>query len=246
LSPRHRRLRELGRELARLHPKLENPAAAITAGLVTVDGRRVVNPRSLVHEGASIVLAGPRPLRGEAKLRVALDEFRVRVDDRVALDAGAAAGGFTRVLLERGARRVYAVDVGFGQLLGSLRADPRVVVLERVNIAQLDRSLVPDCIDLVTLDLSYLAIARAAPQLVGVAFAAAAELVALVKPQYELGAAVAPTAPAALQDAVGRAVEGLSAAGWAVDGAIESPARGSRGAVEYLVHACRGRSRTAT
>jgi len=101
------------------------------------------------------------PLRGEAKLRAALSGFGVGVTGRVCLDLGAAAGGFTRVLLEAGAARVYAVDAGFGQLLGSLRQDPRVVNLEATNVAALDTALVPDAIELVTIDVSYLALAAA-------------------------------------------------------------------------------------
>jgi 23S rRNA (cytidine1920-2'-O)/16S rRNA (cytidine1409-2'-O)-methyltransferase len=103
------------------------------------------------------------PLRGEAKLRAALAAFGVRPAGRVALDLGAAAGGFTRVLLDAGAARVYAVDAGFGQLLGSLRQEPRVVVLERVNLGNLDCRRIPDAIELITIDLSYLSLSEAFP-----------------------------------------------------------------------------------
>ena len=128
-----------------------------------VDGYPVHNPRSLVRGGARIALRVESPLRGEVKLRAALAEFGVRPAGRVALDLGAAAGGFTRVLLDAGAARVYAVDAGFGQLLGSLRQDPRVVVLERVNLGDLDASHVPEAIDLITIDLSYLSLREAFP-----------------------------------------------------------------------------------
>jgi 23S rRNA (cytidine1920-2'-O)/16S rRNA (cytidine1409-2'-O)-methyltransferase len=130
---------------------------------VLVDGQPVHNPRSLVREGARIALRVEAPLRGEAKLRAALAAFGVTAAGRVALDLGAAAGGFTRVLLEAGAARVYAVDAGFGQLLGSLRQDPRVVVLERVNLGELDRSRIPESIELLTIDLSYLSLREAVP-----------------------------------------------------------------------------------
>ncbi len=128
-----------------------------------VDGRLVDNPRSLVREGARIALRVEAPLRGETKLRAALQAFGVNVTGRIALDLGAAAGGFTRVLIEAGAARVYAVDAGFGQLLGSLRQDPRVVVLERVNLGELDPSQVPEAIELFTIDLSYLSLSEAFP-----------------------------------------------------------------------------------
>jgi 23S rRNA (cytidine1920-2'-O)/16S rRNA (cytidine1409-2'-O)-methyltransferase len=130
---------------------------------VLVDGRPIDNPRSLVRVGARITLRVEAPLRGEAKLRAALAAFGVSPTGRVALDLGAAAGGFTRVLLQAGASRVYAVDAGYGQLLGSLRQDQRVVVLERVNLGDLDTSCVPEAIELFTIDLSYLSLHEAVP-----------------------------------------------------------------------------------
>jgi 23S rRNA (cytidine1920-2'-O)/16S rRNA (cytidine1409-2'-O)-methyltransferase len=233
------RLRRLDAELARLHPELDHVERLVAEGRVVVGGRVVTNPASLVPVGVSIIVGQPRPLRGEAKLRAALAAFDVPVGDRVALDVGAAAGGFTRVLLEAGARRVYAVDAGHGQLLGSLRQDSRVVNLENVNLGKLTRVQVPERIEVVTLDLSYLAIAHAAPQLEPLDLDGNADLIALVKPMFELGAARPPADPAAIRAAVARAEAGLAAAGWDAQGAVESPVRGSRGAVEWLVHARR-------
>jgi 23S rRNA (cytidine1920-2'-O)/16S rRNA (cytidine1409-2'-O)-methyltransferase len=177
-------------------------------------------------------------VRGEAKLRHALRTMAVPVAGRVALDVGAAAGGFTRVLLEAGAARVYAVDAGHGQLLGSLRRDPRVVALERTNLGVLGPHVVPDLVEVVTMDLSYLPVARAAPQLEAVTRARDADLVALVKPQHELGLATPPDEHG-VAEAVVHATEGLAASGWDVVGATRSPVLGSRGAVEWLVHARR-------
>jgi 23S rRNA (cytidine1920-2'-O)/16S rRNA (cytidine1409-2'-O)-methyltransferase len=182
-----------------------------------------------------------RPLRGEAKLEAALAAFGVAVAGRTALDAGAAAGGFTRVLLRHGARRVYAVDAGHGQLLGSLRQDARVVNLEATNLGSLGARLVPEPIDLVTLDLSYLALARAVPQL-GRIELRAPDLVALVKPQFELGLERPPEAPA---EGLVAAIAGITAAGWRVEDAIESPVRGARGAIEFLLWATRPCARAA-
>src|SRR5437867_332996 len=125
--------------------------------------------------------ASRRELRGSVKLRAALDRFVMSVEGRVCLDVGASTGGFTTVLLERGAVKVYAVDAGHGQLLGSLRADVRVVNLEATNIAELTEALVPDAIDVVTVDLSYLSLHSAAVQLNRVTFAPGAELIGLVK-----------------------------------------------------------------
>ena len=189
---------------------------------------------------------GPRlrPLARELARRFpdledpALRAMAVPVTGRIALDVGAAAGGFTRVLLEAGAARVYAVDAGHGQLLGSLRQDPRVVALERTNLGALGPHVVPDVVEVVTMDLSYLPVARAAPQLEAVRLSPTADLVALVKPQHELGLG-APPGDQGVARAVEHAAAGLAACGWDVVASTRSPVLGSRGAVEWLVHARR-------
>jgi 23S rRNA (cytidine1920-2'-O)/16S rRNA (cytidine1409-2'-O)-methyltransferase len=234
------RLRKLRDELVRVHPSIKDPDGAIARGALVVDGHVVSNPVSLVREGAAITLRIDEPLRGEAKLKAALASFEITVESRIALDVGAAAGGFTRVLLDAGARRVYAVDAGHGQLLGSLRQDARVINLEATNLAELNSDLIPDMIDLVTLDLSYLALSDAVPQLEAVRFADCAQAVALVKPQFELGLAELPDNPEQLDVAVYKARSGFLAAGWQVPDWIESPVRGRRGSIEFLLHATRG------
>ncbi len=163
----------------------------------------------------------------------------MRVAGRVCLDVGAAAGGFTKVLLERGARLVYAVDAGHGQLRGSLRQDPRVVNLEGVNLGSLDAARVPEPVELFTVDVSYLSLAAAVPQLERVPMAPGAELVALVKPMFELGLASAPVDDESVGRALELAVAGIERAGWSVLGVMESPVRGARGAREHLVFARR-------
>src|SRR5918998_5223739 len=115
------------------HPDLDDPESAIVEHRVLVDGRLVTNPRARVRRDATIRILRPRRLRGDVKLSSALAALDVDVTGAVAVDVGAAAGGFTTALLRAGAARVYAVDAGFGELRGALRADPRVVVLERVN-----------------------------------------------------------------------------------------------------------------
>jgi 23S rRNA (cytidine1920-2'-O)/16S rRNA (cytidine1409-2'-O)-methyltransferase len=179
------------------------------------------------------------PLRGEAKLRAALAQFGVDVAGRVCLDLGAAAGGFTRVLLEFGAAKVYAVDVGFGQLLGSLRQDERVVNLEATNVAALDTHLIPEAIEVVTIDVSYLALAAAVAQLDRITIALGADLIGLVKPMFELRLARAPVDPETVDAATARAVAGIAETGWEIVGVMPSPVLGGRGAVEALVHARR-------
>jgi 23S rRNA (cytidine1920-2'-O)/16S rRNA (cytidine1409-2'-O)-methyltransferase len=239
LGRKNRRPRSLAGELARTYPELENPAAHILEHGVLVDGLPVDNPRSLVRAGARIELRVARPLRGEAKLRAALDAFDVRVEGRVAVDVGAAAGGFTRVLLNAGAARVYAVDAGYGQLVGSLRQDPRVIVLERVNVGDLDTDRVPEPVDLITVDLSYVAASEAMPQLEPLAIDTHAEIIVLVKPMFELGLPKPPSDRASFRAALARLRRALEETGWQFVGDVESPVRGARGAVELLVHAVR-------
>jgi 23S rRNA (cytidine1920-2'-O)/16S rRNA (cytidine1409-2'-O)-methyltransferase len=230
------RLRDL---VGRLHPEVQNPEAIIAAGRVHVDRVVRTNPAALVRADAAVTVVEPVTLRGEAKLRRALAAFPVSVAGRVALDVGAAAGGFTRVLLAAGARRVYAVDAGHGQLIGSLRQDARVVNLEATNVGALTVELVPDVVDAVTIDVSNLSLAAAAAQVNHVQIAANADLIGLVKPMFELRLGALPTEPELLARALEAARSGLVAAGWCVVASVESPVRGARGAIEFLVHARR-------
>jgi 23S rRNA (cytidine1920-2'-O)/16S rRNA (cytidine1409-2'-O)-methyltransferase len=211
----------------------------IARGVVQVDGRVISNLRARVPHDAAIRVRRPRPLRGALKLTAALEHFDVQVVDRVALDIGAAAGGFTSVLVERGARRVYAVDTGFGQLRGTLRNHPRVVNLERQNLGDLDCGHVPEVVGIVTIDVSYLALTDAVPQLEHLQLSPSADLIALVKPTYELHRATAPTDPVELTRALERARTGIEASGWVVCAACPSPVPGARGTQEFLLHARR-------
>jgi 23S rRNA (cytidine1920-2'-O)/16S rRNA (cytidine1409-2'-O)-methyltransferase len=204
-----------------------------------VDGVIVTNPRSRVPFDAAVRLLPARRLRGTAKLEAALRRYGVGVDGRVAVDVGAAAGGFTTALLEAGARRVYAVDAGHGQLAGRLRQDPRVVDLEGINLAGIDTTLVPEPVDVLTADLSYLPVRRAVGQLERLRFAPGADLLWLVKPTFELGLAAPTSEPRALADAVASAAGAIAATGWQVVATTESPVRGRRGTVELFVHARR-------
>jgi 23S rRNA (cytidine1920-2'-O)/16S rRNA (cytidine1409-2'-O)-methyltransferase len=207
MARRRERLLALEHELARVHPEVHDPRAAIRRGDVLVDGIVRTNPASLVRRGASVTLRRPHPLRGRAKLAFALAAFGVVVRERTALDVGAGAGGFTLALLEAGARRVYAVDAGHGQLRGSLRIDARIVNLESTNLARLERRLVPETIDVVVFDLSYLALREAAGQLTRIDLAADAQAIALVKPQFDLGRARLPMSRKDLDDAARSAAE---------------------------------------
>ncbi len=227
-------------------PDIADPEGAIVARSLVVDGRVVTNPRALVSTRASVIFKPTRPLRGEDKLRAALDGFAIDVTGRICVDLGTAAGGFTRVLLERGAARVFAVDAGHGQLRSDLRNHSRVVNLERTNLGHLS-GRVPRCrpIDVVTMDLPYLSVARAVPQLEEqMTFAPDADLLALVKPMFELGLAFPPEDERRLKLALDHAVRGAALAGWRVTATMPSPFAGARGARELLLHADRDPDRS--
>jgi 23S rRNA (cytidine1920-2'-O)/16S rRNA (cytidine1409-2'-O)-methyltransferase len=236
---RRTKLRNVLDHIARTRPDIADPEAAVVGGHVLVDGRVVMNPRSQVRADAAIVLRPPRALRGEDKLRAALDRFEVDVTDRVCVDLGASAGGFTRVLLEHGARRVFAVDAGHGQLRGDLRNHVRVVNLERTNLGDLSEIPASAPIGTVTMDLSYLSVADAAPQIETLSIAPDADLIALVKPMFELGLESPPQDDASLQRGLDLAVAGVARAPWRVVATMPSPVTGSRGAREWLLHARR-------
>src|SRR6266446_10102468 len=163
--------------------------ALILAGLVSASGRRVDKPGTALADDTELTLAGrdhPWVSRGGVKLACALDHFAIDPSGVTALDIGASTGGFTDVLLARGAVRVHAVDVGRGQLAWKLRQDPRVVVHEGVNARYLSRAAISEPIDLVTCDASFIGLATVLPAPLALT-AEHAALVALIKPQFEAG-----------------------------------------------------------
>jgi 23S rRNA (cytidine1920-2'-O)/16S rRNA (cytidine1409-2'-O)-methyltransferase len=165
--------------------------ALILEGRVRIGGHRAESPGQPVREGQDVQVDEPEVpyvSRGGVKLAGALDAFGVDPSGLLVLDAGASTGGFTDCLLRRGARLVYAVDVGYGQIAWSLRQDPRVVVIERTNARYLTAEAVPERVDLVTADLSFISLAKVLPALCALA-APAATFIVLVKPQFELGPA---------------------------------------------------------
>jgi 23S rRNA (cytidine1920-2'-O)/16S rRNA (cytidine1409-2'-O)-methyltransferase len=212
---------------------------AIKAGRVVVDGRVITNPAARVRSDAAVSVAAESRLRGDVKLAHALDRFDVRIAGRVAADVGANAGGFTTALLDRGAARVYAIDAGVGQLVERLRADDRVVDLEGHNLGAVIRRDVPQPVEVVTLDLSYLPVADAVPQLEALEIAADADLVALVKPTFELRLGRPPATRAELDAALRLATTAVDAGAWRVEATCESAVKGSRGTTELFLHARR-------
>jgi 23S rRNA (cytidine1920-2'-O)/16S rRNA (cytidine1409-2'-O)-methyltransferase len=217
--------------------------AAIEAGGVTAAGRVVAKASETLDEDAEILAAPAHPWvgRGALKLVHALDLWPVAVEGRTVLDVGASTGGFTEVCLARGAARVYAVDVGRGQLHPRLAADPRVVSLEGVDARALTRELIPDAPQLVVTDVSFIGLAKALPAALALA-APGADLVALVKPQFEVGPkAVGKGGVVKDEAARGEALAGvfafLEGAGWEVLASTESPIEGGDGNREFLLRA---------
>jgi 23S rRNA (cytidine1920-2'-O)/16S rRNA (cytidine1409-2'-O)-methyltransferase len=223
--------------LQRRFPGLDDPARLIKEGTVLVNGVPARSPRTRVRADAAIQIRHPRPLRGTIKLAHALAAFGIDAAGAIALDLGAAAGGFTQALLDAGAARVYAVDAGAGQLRGWLRADPRVINLEHTNLAQLGPHLITEPANLITMDLSYLAIADAIGQIDQHVVAPAAQLIALVKPTFELHAATLADQPKQVAAATKTAARALEDHGWRILGQQPSPILGAKGAVETLLHA---------
>jgi 23S rRNA (cytidine1920-2'-O)/16S rRNA (cytidine1409-2'-O)-methyltransferase len=219
----------------------------IRRGLVKVAGVVEAKPGAGVAPGAAILVAeaaADHVSRGALKLAAALDHFRFDVGGVVALDVGASTGGFTEVLLERGAARIYAVDVGHGQLHERLASDRRVVSLERCDARRLDRTLVPEPVGALAADLSFISLTKALPAALALA-APRAWLVALIKPQFEAGRAAVGKGgivrdPAAREAAVKLVGDWVAAQpGWRLLGVIASPIAGGSGNEEFLLGAVR-------
>lgn len=167
----------------------EKARRAVMAGIVEVDGQRVDKPGTAVKEEARLRLMGRREpfvSRAGRKLAHALDHFELSPEGCVCLDVGASTGGFTDCMLQRGARRVYALDVGYGQLVHSLRQDPRVVVMERINARYLEADALPEPVDLITIDVSFISLLKVVPPLL-VHLAPEGWLLPMIKPQFEAG-----------------------------------------------------------
>ena len=214
--------------------------AMVRAGLVRVSGEIADRPDQLVSPTAGIDLAGTKEFvsRGGQKLMAALDAFSLDPARRTCLDVGASTGGFTDALLRRGASVVIAVDVGYGQLAWSLRQDPRVIVMERVNIRHLDR--LPVAADLAVIDVSFISLRLVLPP-VRALLSPPGDIVALVKPQFEVGKGAVGKGGVVRDVEQHRRVLGeirkfAEDAGYEVAGEIPSPILGAKGNREFLLH----------
>jgi 23S rRNA (cytidine1920-2'-O)/16S rRNA (cytidine1409-2'-O)-methyltransferase len=209
---------------------------------VRVAGAIVTKPASMVAPDAPIVLtAATRPYASRAgrKLAAALDRFAIDPDGLGCLDAGASTGGFTDVLLRRGAARVVAVDVGYGQLAWPLRTDPRVELHERTNVRSLAAEAIGGPVDLVVADLSFISLRTVLPALRSLA-TGSARFVLLVKPQFEVGRERLAKGgvvrdPGAWRDAIGDVIAAASSEGLSAVGVMASPVVGPAGNVEFLL-----------
>ncbi|MBX3536466.1 MAG: TlyA family RNA methyltransferase [Chelatococcus sp.] len=218
--------------------------AAIAAGLVTANGITVRKPSDGLAPDAAITASAPHPYvsRGGVKLEAGLEAFALSPTGRICLDIGASTGGFTEVLLGRGALKIYAVDVGHGQLHPSVASDPRVISMEGTDARKLTREAVPEPVGLVVADVSFISLRLVLPPVTHL-LADAAALVALVKPQFEAGRAhVAkgivrdPAIHTRVCDDIADFVSGL---GFDVLGLIPSPIAGGDGNREFLIGARR-------
>jgi len=229
-----------------LVPSREAAARTILAGGVSVNGTVVDKPAKLVSLDARIEIVQPAMFvsRSGDKLAAALDAFRFNARGAIGLDVGCSTGGFTDCLLQRGAIRIYAIDVGYGQFEWKLRKDSRVVLLERTNIRYVCSAMVPEPIDLAVIDVSFISLTLVLPPVVRLLNSSAA-VVALVKPQFEVGKGQVGRGGIVRDDAQRNAVTEkiiACAARWGLQlkGVLDSPVVGRKGNREILVGFTRG------
>ena len=226
-----------------LAPSRERAQALILAGKVSVAGRPATKAGQLVAAGATVEVLGadhPYVGRGGVKLAHALDHFQIAVEGRVCLDAGASTGGFTDCLLQRGASRVYAIDVGRGQLAWGLQQDPRVTVRDRTNLRHLTSQDLPEPIDLATLDLSFISLTKIFPA-VDRLLKPGGTIIALIKPQFEVGRKDVGKGgivrdPVLHDKAITDVRAAADALAWSARGVVASPITGAGGNQEFLAY----------
>lgn len=219
----------------------EKAKATVMSGVVYVNGSRVDKPGARVSLDASIEVRGssiPFVSRGGLKLEKALSVFEIDVSNKICADVGASTGGFTDCLLLRGASKVYAIDVGYGQLAWTLRNDPRVVCMERTNIRYVTLEDLGEEVDVITVDTSFISVTKFLPNLVNL-LKDDGELVILIKPQFEAGREKVGTKgvvrePTVHVDIIRRIVEHARATGLLLAGLTFSPITGPQGNIEYL------------
>lgn len=216
--------------------------ALIMTGKVLVNGIPADKPGSLVLSNSEIRIKGgdmPYVSRGGLKLEAALESFGVNVENTVCLDVGASTGGFTDCLLRRGAKRVYAVDVGYGQLAWKLRNDPKVVVIERTNIRHMPKETVPEPADLATIDVSFISLKIVVPSVLKF-MKNSGKIIALIKPQFEVGRKNVGKGgvvrdPALHEEVLNSLTDFFEKEGFTGESPVTSPILGPKGNREFLV-----------
>jgi 23S rRNA (cytidine1920-2'-O)/16S rRNA (cytidine1409-2'-O)-methyltransferase len=220
----------------------ERARALIMEGKVFVDGTRAEKAGDMVDGDAEIFIKGDNPYvsRGGLKLEAALVFFNIDPSGMVIMDIGCSTGGFTDCILKRGARKVYAIDVGYGQFDWSLRKDARVVLFEKTNIRYIDREMIPEPVDLALIDVSFISLLNVLPK-VPEFLRDTGEVLALVKPQFEVGKGMVGKGGIVREQsrrlaAAERVKEGAAQMGYKPRGLFESPLRGQKGNREYFLY----------
>ncbi len=221
----------------------ERAKALIMEGNVLVNGFPVTKAGTMVDTNASIELRGenlPYVSRGGLKLEAALEHFGINVEGVIAMDIGSSTGGFTDCMLKKGAKKVYCIDVGYGQLAWSLRNDPRVILLERTNIRYLEKETIRDIIDIATIDVSFISLTKVIPKATELV-REKGEILALVKPQFEVGRGEVGKGGIvrdeekrmATVNSIREYAEGI---GLIAAGVFQSPVMGQKGNLEYFLY----------
>ncbi len=221
----------------------EKAVSMIMAGEVIINGKPILKPGTFVDEGCDIKIERKKPAyigRGGIKLEGALDAFSIDVRGKVIMDVGASTGGFTHCLLMRGAERVYAIDVGYGQLAWVLRQDPRVVVMERTNIRYLPRERIKEEIHMATIDVSFISLEKVIPKVIEF-LKKEGEIVALIKPQFEVGKGEVGKGGIVREiekhiRVIERIKSFCTGLGLKVMGIVKSPIPGADGNTEYFIY----------
>ena len=226
-----------------LAPSREKAKAMIMEGIVFVDGEREDKAGTMIREDAAIEIRGavlPYVSRGGKKLEKAITAFDLKLDQKICIDAGASTGGFTDCMLQNGAREVYAVDVGYGQLAWKLRQDERVHVLEKTNVRYLDETIIPQLCDFASFDLSFISLKKTIPPVAG-RLKENGEMVCLIKPQFEAGREQVGKKgvvrdPKVHEHVLREITSWCIEEGFTVLGLTYSPIRGPEGNIEYLLY----------
>ncbi len=221
----------------------ERAKALIMEGKVIVDGNTALKAGSIVSSDADIILRKndiPYVSRGGLKLEAALNFFNIELSGKTVMDIGCSTGGFTDCALKKDAKKVYAIDVGYGQFDWSLRQNPAIVLLEKTNIRYLDLKLVPDPIDIAFIDVSFISLSKVLPKTLEF-LKNNGEVLALIKPQFEIGKGMVEKGGVIKNETkrmstVESIRSGAEQTGFKIIGLFESPVRGQKGNIEYFIY----------